>query len=118
MMRLVRSITILRQRWRIKWATRLGSARVPLRGTCEVSELGGPHPKDKTIRLLLGQTELALLDTIIHECLHAALPHLDELYVERIAEDFARIVMRFGYRRVCENCSYDQGRKRIATERQ
>ena len=39
-----------------------------------------------------------LLDTLIHEGLHAALPHLMEHDVTRAATDIARVLWRLGYR--------------------
>lgn len=44
---------------------------------------------------LIGELQL---ETIIHECLHAADWTKDEEFIEREARDFARILWRLGYR--------------------
>lgn len=40
------------------------------------------------------------LDTLIHECLHAAFPWMREFMVNLIAEQLAKILWKRGYRRV------------------
>ena len=52
----------------------------------------------KRIRISRSQDPLAMLDTIIHECLHAAVPDLAESTVEESATDIARVLYRMGYR--------------------
>jgi len=45
------------------------------------------------------------LEVVLHELVHAAGWHIDEEFVERFAEDTARLLWRLGYRNVKE----DQG---------
>lgn len=39
-----------------------------------------------------------LLDTIIHEVIHAACPKYQEWYVERLANTISSVLWRLGYR--------------------
>jgi hypothetical protein len=40
-----------------------------------------------------------MLDTIVHEALHASRPELDEDAVTKTANDVSRLLYRLGYRR-------------------
>lgn len=53
---------------------------------------------DKAIRIARNQKPLDALDTVIHECLHAALPDLCEEAVTESATDIARVLFRLGCR--------------------
>jgi hypothetical protein len=46
----------------------------------------------------LNQTPIDLLDTVIHECLHACYPDLDEDAVTEAATDIAKVLFRMGCR--------------------
>lgn len=67
----------------------------PHRGDCD-----GPHIKNKQIRINKNLRDIALLDTLIHEMLHAADWQRDEEWIEETAEDIARILTKLGYRKV------------------
>ncbi len=40
------------------------------------------------------------LDTLIHECLHAPMPWLEEWFIERTATEITNILWKLGYRKV------------------
>ena len=48
------------------------------------------------ILIALNQTPLDKLDTVIHECLHACVPDLDEDAVTETATDIAKVLHRMG----------------------
>ena len=52
----------------------------------------------KQIRIARNQTPVDLLDTLIHECLHAAIPDLSEDAVNDSATDIAKVLHRLGCR--------------------
>ena len=52
----------------------------------------------KRILVALNQTPQDLLDTVIHECLHACVPDLAEEAVTESATDIARVLYRMGCR--------------------
>jgi hypothetical protein len=82
-------VTIRGKRWRLKREKIRGAY-----GTCD-----GPNEKGKSITIdpnISGQTEL---DTIIHECLHAAFWDMDEEAVSEVGTDMARILTRLGYKK-------------------
>ena len=67
-----------------------------------------PHTKNwygeedavsRTIKIARNQDEPRLLETQIHEGLHACLPDLDEAAVDATARDVARFLWRDGWRR-------------------
>ena len=84
--------------------------RVELRGkrwNLEVIEYlqdgscGSIDPVDapqKRILIALNQTPQDLLDTVIHECLHACVPDLAEETVTETATDIAKVLHRMGCR--------------------
>ena len=58
-----------------------------------------PHTRpNKELRIARNQTPLDKLDTVIHECLHAAIPDLAESAVEESATDIAKVLYRLGCR--------------------
>ena len=62
-------------------------------------ECDSPETKDKKIRLKRGLRGLFLLDTIVHESLHACLWMADEEGIAQTASDIAKVLWRLGYRR-------------------
>jgi len=61
---------------------------------------GSVDPSDtprKRILVALNQTPLDKLDTVIHECLHACVPDLDEDAVTETATGIAKVLHRMGY---------------------
>ena len=52
----------------------------------------------KRILISRSQDPIDILDTVIHECLHASVPDLAESTVEESATDIARVLYRMGYR--------------------
>lgn len=71
--------------WRIAWSPRM-------RAYGEI-ELGSSRVS-RVIRLRTKQSDHELLDTLIHEVLHAEEPHLEEAEVTRRASDLAAILLR------------------------
>ena len=65
-------------------------------GSCgSIDPIDSPQ---KRILIALNQTPLDLLDTVIHEALHACLPDLSEEAVTESASDIARVLYRMGCR--------------------
>lgn len=62
----------------------------------------GGTVETRIIRIRAKQSERDMLDTIIHEALHATTP-LDEETVARAATDIQRLLWRLGYRRVVDD---------------
>jgi NADP-dependent 3-hydroxy acid dehydrogenase YdfG len=83
-----RSVTIAGKRWQIRYSPQLvnyGETH------CGTDATGKPV---RVIKLRPSQSDEELLDTAIHEALHAAFwGVLDEPAVERTAEDIARVVL-------------------------
>jgi len=52
----------------------------------------------KQIRIARNQTPIDQLDTLLHECLHAAFPDLDEDAITESATDIAKVLHRLGCR--------------------
>jgi hypothetical protein len=57
-----------------------------------------PSTKSRQITIDPNQRGLSILDTIIHELIHAALPDLREDTVEEVATDIARVLWDLDYR--------------------
>ncbi len=53
----------------------------------------------RLIRIALGYQEDQMLDSVVHEILHAALWDLDEEAVEETANAISSALIRLGYRR-------------------
>jgi hypothetical protein len=81
---MTRTVTIFGEPWTLRHA-RL----TKLCGDCNADK--------KTIRVAKGMSSELELDTVIHECLHAAGWHIDEEFVGRFATDVARILADLGY---------------------
>ncbi len=61
----------------------------------EMDPIGTPR---KEIRVALQQSSLDVIDTLLHELLHAAYPDLAEESVTDGATDIARVLYRLGVR--------------------
>jgi hypothetical protein len=83
------TITILGRRWNL----RFGNAGKGHVGRCDPPD----KPKKEIVVSPRVKGQLRL-DTIIHECTHAAGWHIDEPFVEQFATDLARTLWRLGYR--------------------
>jgi hypothetical protein len=77
------------KRWRLRFVPNLGANR----GDCD-----GPAQARKEIRVASGLRGEERLEVLIHEMVHAAGWHIDESFVERFAQDAARVLWRLGYR--------------------
>ena len=65
------------------------------RGDCDP-----PTAKNKTIRISNKLPEREELEVTIHECLHAADWHKDEVsWIEPVADDIARLLWKLGWRK-------------------
>lgn len=85
------SVSIDGKRWRLQF--------VPLPSGLD-GDIDPPKAKHKTIRIrrALLRKPRELLETVIHEALHAADSSKDELWVGQIADDLAALLWRLGYR--------------------
>jgi hypothetical protein len=66
---------------------------------------GSIDPSDapqKRILIALNQTPQDLLDTVIHECMHACIPDLAEETVTETSTDIAKVLHRMGCRVVLD----------------
>lgn len=81
-------VTIRGKRYRLRFVPGLKHY-----GMCDAPDKAGKEIKVR--RSLRGQLKL---DTIIHECLHAALWDLGEESIDQAATDIARVLTRLGYR--------------------
>ena len=68
-------------------------------GDDRVGDTDAPRFAKRELRILKGAKDLMLLDTLIHESLHACAWDLDEEAVGETATDIARLLWRLGYRR-------------------
>ena len=83
-------VEIRGRRWKLEFVDRLPDGAY---GECD-----DPDRPAKSIRIALNCTEEELLETIIHECTHAAIPDLTEDAVYILARDVARVLYRIGFR--------------------
>lgn len=83
-------VSILGKRWKFGFVPMLKCVD----GVCD-----SPDTESKGIRINQQLRDETLLETILHECLHAADWTKDEEFIEREARDIARILWRLGYRK-------------------
>lgn len=76
------------------WNLRFTHLRGDYDGECDP-----PDRRDKEIRIHSKLSEQDELETLIHEIWHAADWHKKEDYIEEVARDMARILIRLGWRR-------------------
>ena len=69
--------------------------RLPSGAAGEMDPVGVPR---KEVRVAVQQSSLDVLDTLLHELLHAAFPDLSEESVTEGATDIARVLQRLGVR--------------------
>lgn len=90
-------IRILGKAWTLSFVAYVGGKRTK-RGPGKFGDYGQCDDPDsagtKRIRIREDLRGELLLDTIIHEMLHAANWHIDEDHVNRLATDMARTIMR------------------------
>lgn len=82
------TIKIAGKVWRIHRRVRPGNSH----------ERGNVVYPRRTMYLAPGQTGKELMDTVIHEGLHAAFPDLDEEVVRDRATELTRLLWRLGFR--------------------
>jgi hypothetical protein len=73
-------------------------------GSCEITRCRNGSVR-RIIRLRAKQGERAMLDTALHEGLHACHEEWPEELVRSTATDLARLLWTLGYRRVADPCS-------------
>ena len=82
---------------------RLGGRYWKLRFVPNLNNYGevehGDTADTRIIRVRIKQGQQEMLDTLIHEALHASLPLLDESAVHATANDLSRLLWRLRYRR-------------------
>lgn len=82
-------VTILGKQWELIFRRKLENNHC---GECD-----SPDTARKQIRIRSGMREELELDTTIHELLHAAGWHIDEVFVEQFATDAAKVLTRLGW---------------------
>ena len=82
-------VTILGKQWELRFRRKLENNNC---GECDA-----PDMPRKQIRIRSGMREELELDTTIHELLHAAGWHIDEVFVNQFATDAAKVLMRLGW---------------------
>lgn len=82
----VKSHTFRGRRWRVLWETIRGNA------------VGYAEKPIHTLIIDPRYCERELLETIVHESLHACLWDLDEEAITATASDISRLLWRLGYR--------------------
>lgn len=65
----------------------------------DFGECDPPDSENPTIKIDLRQGEKELLNSLIHEGLHAVKWNLHEKTVRKMADDLAKFLWRLGYRR-------------------
>ena len=83
------------RRWRLESVEYLQD------GSC-----GSIDPNDtpqKRILIARNQSPIDILDTVIHECLHACVPDLDEDAVTETATDITKVLHRMGCKVVLDD---------------
>lgn len=85
-------VTILGKRWTLKLVPK--TTRRGHFGICD-------HPDDagKTITVEANHDDERVLNTILHECLHAGAWNLDEGVVTQWSNDVAKILIGLGWRK-------------------
>ncbi len=82
---------------------RLGGRYWTLRFVPNLNNYGevehGDTRATRIIRVRMKQGQQEMLDTVIHEAMHAARPELDEDAVATASRDIARLLWNLGYRR-------------------
>ena len=87
-----RRVTVLGKRWTLKLVPK--HDRRGHYGLCD-----HPESADKTITVEANHADQRVLETVLHELLHAGCWSLDEEVVTEWAEDVARILTRLGWKR-------------------
>lgn len=88
----INTLKIRGKRWKSK---DVESLKEGLLGLCDY--------EDKTIIAPFEGDELHELDTIIHECLHAGYPDLNEEAIDEFATDLANILWKLNWRKVIDD---------------
>ena len=87
-----RHVTLASQRWRVRWVTRLGKvphSRSDKAGDCDVLT--------REIRVVGGLDEDEERRVLLHECIHATCPYLDEEAVDRMSDEINQALTRCGF---------------------
>ena len=80
--------------WRSWWVVFTSDLPEDTDGLCESQTVEGKPRVGKKIQIREGLEGEYLLETMIHEFMHAALDCLNEEYVDRIAQDLAQLILR------------------------
>ena len=80
-----------KKRWRIRFVNKLARGAL---GDCQDSK----KASERIIRIKSSQKEEDVLDTLIHEMLHAIFPQLTEDTIYDAANDLSRTLYKIGYR--------------------
>jgi hypothetical protein len=88
-----RRVQINGRRWRIRLVK---SSEIPRDRLGDCDHPPGPAP---TIRVRRNLSQRLMLEILLHECLHASRPELDETAIEITAKECAKALYAMGYRR-------------------
>lgn len=90
------TITILGKRWNLQFCARLPKDETgkELDGDCDP-----PTAKHRKIRVHKSLAGKELLETLIHECTHAADTHKTEEWVSDFSRDLTAVLWKLGYHR-------------------
>lgn len=92
----VKSIILREHEYSILWRDRgIVADKEKVFGTCDP-----PFKRNKKIKIDTSVEEDEMLDTIIHEALHACYWDLDEMAVSEAADSLAQLLWDCGYRRI------------------
>lgn len=83
-------VEIRGKRWRLEAVEYLQD------GSC--GSIDPSNTPQKKILIASNQNPLDILDTVLHECLHAAFPDLDEEAITESSTDIAKILYKLGCR--------------------
>jgi hypothetical protein len=88
-----KTIRILKKKWRIREVDQAEMQHSDAHGECDP-----PNTVRKEIRILKGLKNLDRLETILHECIHAADWKWDEETVSQLGKDLSSLLWDLGYR--------------------
>lgn len=83
------SVTVLGKRWKLQQTNQIPKKRM--------ADCDPPWKTGKTIRIRRDLEPRMVFRCLVHEMIHASGWHIDEEYVERLAEDIEREAVRNGF---------------------
>ena len=87
-LRRIRTFTVREKPWRMNWKASLDGGK----------SLGQCFQQSAVVEVALKQPSRELLDTLIHELLHAEFPNEKERSITQAARDISAVLHRVGFR--------------------